>query len=96
MTPHYVSQGGELNWLLDDLVNRVPQVTKAVMLTQDGLAIGAPTARADGPGADGVPVDATAAADPPATRRALGKLRVQRLSDDGRSIRSGSVRGVVA
>jgi len=41
MTPHYVNKGGELNWLLDDLVNRVPQVTKAVMLTQDGLAIGA-------------------------------------------------------
>jgi predicted regulator of Ras-like GTPase activity (Roadblock/LC7/MglB family) len=41
MTPHDVNQGGELNWLLDDLVNRVPQVSKAVMLTQDGLAIGA-------------------------------------------------------
>ena len=41
MTPHYVNQGAELNWLLDDLVNRVPQVSKAVMLTQDGLAIGA-------------------------------------------------------
>ena len=41
MTPHYVNQGGELNWLLDDLVTRVPQVSKAVMLTQDGLAIGA-------------------------------------------------------
>src|SRR5579875_2518603 len=41
MTPHYVNQGGELSWLLDDLVKRVPQVAKAVMLTQDGLAIGA-------------------------------------------------------
>ena len=41
MTPHYVNQGGELNWLLDDLVTRVPQVSKAVMLTQDGLPIGA-------------------------------------------------------
>src|ERR1700744_6252265 len=41
MTPHYVNQGGELGWLLDDLVKRVPQVSKAVMLTQDGLAIGA-------------------------------------------------------
>ena len=41
MTPHYINQGGGLNWLLDELVNRVPQVTKAVMLTQDGLAIGA-------------------------------------------------------
>jgi predicted regulator of Ras-like GTPase activity (Roadblock/LC7/MglB family) len=40
-TPHYVNQGGELSWLLDDLVRRVPQVDKAVMLTQDGLAIGA-------------------------------------------------------
>ena len=41
MTPHHVNQGGELSWLLDDLVKRVPQVSKAVMLTQDGLAIGA-------------------------------------------------------
>jgi predicted regulator of Ras-like GTPase activity (Roadblock/LC7/MglB family) len=41
MTPHYVNQGGGLSWLLDDLVKRVPQVSKAVMLTQDGLAIGA-------------------------------------------------------
>jgi predicted regulator of Ras-like GTPase activity (Roadblock/LC7/MglB family) len=41
VTPHYVNQGGELSWLLDDLVRRVPQVDKAVMLTQDGLAIGA-------------------------------------------------------
>ena len=41
MTPHYANQGGELNWLLDDLVKRVPQVSRAVMLTQDGLAIGA-------------------------------------------------------
>jgi predicted regulator of Ras-like GTPase activity (Roadblock/LC7/MglB family) len=41
MTSHYVNQGSELSWLLDDLVRRVPQVSKAVMLTQDGLAIGA-------------------------------------------------------
>jgi predicted regulator of Ras-like GTPase activity (Roadblock/LC7/MglB family) len=41
MTPHYVNQGSELSWLLDDLVRRVPQVSKVVMLTQDGLAIGA-------------------------------------------------------
>jgi uncharacterized protein len=41
MTPHHVNQAGELSWLLDDLVKRVPQVNKAVMLTQDGLAIGA-------------------------------------------------------
>ena len=39
MTPHYVNQGGELSWLLDDLVKRVPQVSKAVMLTQDGLVV---------------------------------------------------------
>jgi predicted regulator of Ras-like GTPase activity (Roadblock/LC7/MglB family) len=44
MTPHYVNRGAELNWLLDDLVDRVPQVTRAVMLTQDGLAIGASAA----------------------------------------------------
>ena len=45
MTPHNVNQGGELNWLLDDLVDRVPQVTTAVMLTQDGLAVGASAPR---------------------------------------------------
>lgn len=41
MTPNHPGQRGEFNWLLDDLVNRVAQVMKAVMLTQDGLAIGA-------------------------------------------------------
>src|ERR1700744_5312243 len=41
MTPHYVNQGGELSWLLDDLVRRGPPGDKAVMLTQGGLAIGA-------------------------------------------------------
>src|SRR5258707_4272819 len=41
MTPNYRGQRSELSWLLDDLVNRVAQVMKAVMLTQDGLAIGA-------------------------------------------------------
>ena len=83
MTPHYLNRSGELNWLPDDLADRVPQVTKAVTLTRDGLAI------------DGAP-NATAAADCPATRRALGGLRVQPLTDDGRSIRSGSVGEVVA
>ena len=29
-----------LNWLLDDLVARVPEVEKAVVLSRDGLAIG--------------------------------------------------------
>ena len=32
---------GELNWLLDDLVARVKQIEKAVILSRDGLAIGA-------------------------------------------------------
>lgn len=40
MTPSS-SQGGELDWLLDDLVGRVAQIEKAVLLTQDGLAVGA-------------------------------------------------------
>ena len=31
----------DLSWLLDDLVTRVAQVDKAVILTRDGLAIGA-------------------------------------------------------
>ena len=32
---------GGLSWLLDDLVNRVAQVDKAVILSRDGLALGA-------------------------------------------------------
>jgi len=33
--------GGNLNWLLDDLVARVTQIAKSVILSRDGLAIGA-------------------------------------------------------
>ena len=36
-----VATAGELSWLLDDLVARVTQVDKAVILSRDGLAIGA-------------------------------------------------------
>ena len=32
---------GDLNWLLDDLVTRVVEISKAVVLTRDGLVIGA-------------------------------------------------------
>ena len=32
---------GQLDWLLDDLVRRVGHVTKAVILSQDGIALGA-------------------------------------------------------
>ncbi|HEY1624094.1 MAG TPA: roadblock/LC7 domain-containing protein [Streptosporangiaceae bacterium] len=32
---------GQLDWLLDDLVMRVPPITKAVILSQDGIALGA-------------------------------------------------------
>ena len=35
---------GQLDWLLDDLVRRVGHVTKAVILSQDGMALGASTA----------------------------------------------------
>jgi predicted regulator of Ras-like GTPase activity (Roadblock/LC7/MglB family) len=35
------SSNGELDWLLDDLVGRVARVEKAVILSRDGLAIGA-------------------------------------------------------
>jgi predicted regulator of Ras-like GTPase activity (Roadblock/LC7/MglB family) len=35
------SQAGSLSWLLDDLVARVAQIDKAVILSRDGLAIGA-------------------------------------------------------
>ena len=36
-----MSQANELDWLLDDLVARVVDVRKAVILSRDGLAIGA-------------------------------------------------------
>jgi len=32
---------GQLGWLLDDLARRVRQVSKAVILSQDGMALGA-------------------------------------------------------
>jgi len=32
---------GQLDWLLDDLVVRVTPITKAVILSQDGIALGA-------------------------------------------------------
>jgi uncharacterized protein len=31
----------QLDWLLDDLVRRVPHITQSVFLSQDGLALGA-------------------------------------------------------
>lgn len=34
-------QPGQLDWLLDDLVARVNEVNRAVILSRDGLAIGA-------------------------------------------------------
>jgi predicted regulator of Ras-like GTPase activity (Roadblock/LC7/MglB family) len=34
-------QAGQLDWLLDDLTARVPEVTRAVILSRDGLSIGA-------------------------------------------------------
>jgi predicted regulator of Ras-like GTPase activity (Roadblock/LC7/MglB family) len=33
-------QPGDLNWLLDDLVRRVPEIRHAVVLSSDGLATG--------------------------------------------------------
>jgi predicted regulator of Ras-like GTPase activity (Roadblock/LC7/MglB family) len=36
-----MGQAGQLNWLLDDLVARVAKVSKAVILSRDGLVIGA-------------------------------------------------------
>ena len=35
------ASSGDLNWLLDDLVGRVTQIDKAVILSRDGLAVGA-------------------------------------------------------
>jgi predicted regulator of Ras-like GTPase activity (Roadblock/LC7/MglB family) len=34
-------RSGQLDWLLDDLVTQVAKVTKAVILSRDGLAVGA-------------------------------------------------------
>jgi len=34
---------GDLGWLLDDLVTRVAEISKAVILTRDGLVVGAST-----------------------------------------------------
>jgi predicted regulator of Ras-like GTPase activity (Roadblock/LC7/MglB family) len=36
-----MSRQGALDWLLDDLVDRVAQIDKAVLLSRDGLLIGA-------------------------------------------------------
>jgi predicted regulator of Ras-like GTPase activity (Roadblock/LC7/MglB family) len=36
-----MSTGGQLDWLLDDLVTRVTHIDQAVILSRDGLAIGA-------------------------------------------------------
>jgi uncharacterized protein len=33
-------RSSQLDWLLDDLVRRVPRVSKAVILSRDGLAVG--------------------------------------------------------
>ncbi|QXJ24318.1 roadblock/LC7 domain-containing protein [Actinomadura graeca] len=37
----YQGVAAELGWLLDDLVDRVPQVRKVVVLSRDGLVMGA-------------------------------------------------------
>ena len=37
-------RSGELDWLLDDLVARVGEVRHAVVLSNDGLAVGASSA----------------------------------------------------
>jgi predicted regulator of Ras-like GTPase activity (Roadblock/LC7/MglB family) len=36
-----MTTNGTLDWLLDDLVSRVAQIEKAVILSRDGLAVGA-------------------------------------------------------
>jgi predicted regulator of Ras-like GTPase activity (Roadblock/LC7/MglB family) len=40
-SPRSPGHAADLNWLLDDLVARVAHVDKAVILSRDGLAIGA-------------------------------------------------------
>jgi predicted regulator of Ras-like GTPase activity (Roadblock/LC7/MglB family) len=43
MEPNLGAAGrvGQLDWLLDDLVRRVAHISKAVILSQDGIALGA-------------------------------------------------------
>lgn len=41
MTAEPTGQTGELSWLLDDLVSRVASIRKALVLSGDGLALGA-------------------------------------------------------
>ncbi|MFE2530246.1 roadblock/LC7 domain-containing protein [Streptomyces sp. NPDC059371] len=43
-SPDGVQRSGELDWLLDDMVLRVTEVRHAVVLSNDGLAVGASTA----------------------------------------------------
>ncbi|WP_205632257.1 roadblock/LC7 domain-containing protein, partial [Streptomyces ossamyceticus] len=42
-TTRATGRSGELDWLLDDLVLRVHEVRHAVVLSNDGLAVGAST-----------------------------------------------------
>lgn len=42
--PDLVRRSGELDWLLDDLVTRVREVRHAVVLSNDGLAVGSSSA----------------------------------------------------
>jgi predicted regulator of Ras-like GTPase activity (Roadblock/LC7/MglB family) len=42
-SPRSAQRSGELDWLLDDLVMRVGEVRHAVVLSNDGLAVGAST-----------------------------------------------------
>ena len=39
MTQH-TEAAGQLNWLLDDLVGRIPEILHAVVLSRDGLLVG--------------------------------------------------------
>jgi predicted regulator of Ras-like GTPase activity (Roadblock/LC7/MglB family) len=43
-SPGPAGGSGQLDWLLDDLVRRVGHVSKAVILSQDGMALGASAA----------------------------------------------------
>jgi predicted regulator of Ras-like GTPase activity (Roadblock/LC7/MglB family) len=40
-SPEPAGHAVQLDWLLDDLIRRVGQVSKAVILSQDGMALGA-------------------------------------------------------
>ena len=91
-----MSHGGQLDWLLDDLVARVTNIDKAVILSRDGLVIGA----SSGPVARGlgVPVRRGGRLPEPGQGRGPALRRRRGPADRGRDgvglpVRDGRRRG---